>query len=93
MTPEQHAEWSAAYAAELAGPEPDEGMVLRHAAERTAHLWGVRIAPDGQVVLNPAQLDPQVYAEMEAARDNRSRKPNRRSDDHAPPDPGGDRAV
>lgn len=69
MTPEQHAEWSAAYAAELAGPEPDEGMVLRHAAERTAHLWGVRIAPDGQVVLNPAQLDPQVYAEMEAARD------------------------
>jgi hypothetical protein len=46
VTPEEHAEWLAAYAAELAGPG-DEGEVLRRAAERTAHLWGFRVAPDG----------------------------------------------
>jgi hypothetical protein len=63
MTPEEHAEWLAAYAAKLAGPG-DEGEVLRRAAERTAHLWGFRIAPDGTPVVSfPA--DPEAEPEAE----------------------------
>jgi hypothetical protein len=67
LTPEEHAEWQAAYAEELATGPGDEGQVLSRAAERTAHLWGVRIAPDGTVVFNPDRLSPQTYAQMTAA--------------------------
>ena len=67
LTPEEYAEWNAACAEELATGLGDEGEVLRRAGERTGHLWGVRIAPDGTVVLNPDRLSPQVYAEMKAA--------------------------
>ncbi len=64
MTPEEHQRWSEAYGAALASGEPDEGMVLRLAAEQTADLWGVRVAPDGQVVLNPERLaEPAAEAE------------------------------
>lgn len=67
LTPEEYAEWQAAYAEELATSTGDDGQALRRAGERTAHLWGVRIAPDGAVVLNPDRLSPQTYAEMKAA--------------------------
>jgi hypothetical protein len=53
LTPEEYAEWRAAYSDELRAGPSDEGQVLRRAAERTAHLWGVRTAPDGSVVINP----------------------------------------
>ena len=68
MTPEQHAEWSAA----MPPSWPARNLMRAWSCAtppRGPRTWGVRIAPDGQVVLNPAQLDPQVYAEMEAARD------------------------
>jgi hypothetical protein len=67
LTPAEYAERNAAYAEELAEGLGDAGQVLRRAAERTAHLWGVRIAPAGAVVLNPDRLSPQTYAEMRAA--------------------------
>jgi hypothetical protein len=68
LTREEYAEWEAAYAEELAKGPGDEGQVLYRPAERTAHLWGVRIAPDGTVVLNPDRLSPETYAELTAAR-------------------------
>ena len=67
LTPEENAEWQGAYAEELAKGPSDEGQLLRRAGERTAHLWGVRIAPDGTVVLNPDRLSPETYAAMKAA--------------------------
>src|SRR5262249_12439993 len=67
LTPQEYTEWRAAYAAELANGPGDEGLALRRAGERTAHLWGVRIAPDGTVGLNPDRLLPEIYAEMVAA--------------------------
>jgi hypothetical protein len=67
LTPEEYAECGAAYGEELAKGPDDEGQVLRRAGERTAHLWGVRIAPDGTVVLNPDRLSPETYAELKAA--------------------------
>jgi hypothetical protein len=66
LTPAEYAEWKAAYAEELTGPG-EEGEVLARAAERTAYLWGVRIAPDGTAVRNPDRLTPQIYAEVTAA--------------------------
>jgi hypothetical protein len=65
MTPEQHAEWLAAYGDELvaAAPGDDEGLILRRAGERTAYLWGIRIAPDETVVFNPAAMSEQGRAE------------------------------
>ena len=47
LTREEYAEYRAAYAEELAAGASDEGQMLRRAGERTAHLWGLRIAPDG----------------------------------------------
>jgi hypothetical protein len=55
LTPAEYAEWKEAYARELVA-EPDDGMALRRAGERTAHLWGIRIAPDGAVVINPDRM-------------------------------------
>lgn len=66
LMPAEYAEWKAAYAEELAKGSSEEGQVLRRAGERTAHLWGVRIAPDGTTVLNPDRLPPQTYMEMKA---------------------------
>ena len=60
MTREEHAERLAAYAAELAGPG-DEAEVLRCAAERTAHLWEFRVAPDGTPVASfQADREPEA---------------------------------
>jgi hypothetical protein len=62
LTPEQYEEWQAAYSGELLADPSDEGQVLRRAAERTAHLWGVRIAPDGVTEINPDRW-PQPASE------------------------------
>ena len=67
LTPEENAEWQGAYAEELAKGPSDEGQLLRRAGVCTAHLWGVRIAPDDTVVLNPDRLSPETYAAMKAA--------------------------
>jgi hypothetical protein len=66
LTPEENAEWQGAYAEELAQGPGDEGQLLRRAGERTGHLWGVCIAPDGTVVLNPDRLSLETYAAMKA---------------------------
>jgi hypothetical protein len=55
LTPAEYAEWKEAYARELVA-DPDDGMALRRAGERTAHLWGIRITPDGAVVVNPDRM-------------------------------------
>jgi hypothetical protein len=60
MTPEEHAQWLAAYGAELAGGG-DEAEVLRRAGERTAYLWGFRVAPDRTPVVSfQADREPEA---------------------------------
>jgi hypothetical protein len=67
LTPQEYAEWQAAYTDELLAGPSDEGQVLRRAAERTAHLWGVRTAPDGTTVINPDRRPgPEPEREPEA---------------------------
>jgi hypothetical protein len=69
MTPEQRAEWHEAYGDELAAaaPEDSEGVILDRAAERTAHLWGVRISPvDGSVIFNPEAMSEEGRAWYQA---------------------------
>jgi hypothetical protein len=56
LTPAEYAEWQEAYSRELLADPDDAGMALRRAGERTAHLWGIRIAPDGAVVINPDRM-------------------------------------
>jgi hypothetical protein len=65
-TPEEHAEYKTAYAAELAAdPSADAGQLLRRAGERTPHLWGIRVTPDGTTVINPDRLSPETRTHFE----------------------------
>ena len=57
MTPEEHQRWSEAYGAALASGEPDEGMVLRLAAEQTLLN---RIAEPG-MICGPGVIDNRAW--------------------------------
>ena len=68
LTPQEYAEWQAAYTDELLAGPSDEGQVLQRAAERTADLWGVRTAPDGATVIIPDRW-PRPGSQNEPERD------------------------
>lgn len=66
LTPQEYADYKAAYAAELAAdPSADAGQLLRRAGERTPQLWGIRVAPDGTTVINPDRLSPETRTGFE----------------------------